>query len=385
VNDYATERPVSSEADSDCVALAQELIRIQSVNPPGGEYPCVSLLGSLLKSAGMTVHSYEFEPGRPSIVATAPGTDDVPPLCFTGHVDVVPLGNEPWSVDPFAGVIRDGKLYGRGSSDMKCGVAAFVTATISKLREGKKLRRGIKLVITAGEETGCQGAFHLVNSDALGDCSLLVVAEPSSNEPIIAHKGSLRIRVDVHGRTAHSSMPELGDNAIEAVADMISALRRHVFSHHHELLGGTSTCVSLIEGGMNINSVPDFASFSVDFRTVPSHSHTELLADVAALLGERAQISVITDFPGFATAKDDPALEGLVDIITEQLGRTPEFRGAPYFTDASALVPGFAGVAAVVLGPGEVEQCHRTDEFCFVGNIEKSHAIYQAIIDKHCR
>lgn len=370
----------------DGVRLAQDLIRFPSLNPPGEEAACIGYITGLLGSAGMHVQAYEFAPGRPSIVARAAGTGNEPPICFTGHVDVVPLGGEAWSVDPFAGAIVQDKLFGRGSSDMKSGIAAFIAATLDRLSEAKPLKRGITLVITAGEETGCQGAFHLAEVGALGEAALLIVAEPSSNEPIIAHKGSLRIGVKVRGRTAHSSMPEVGDNAIDAVAEMIVKLRSHRFAiEPHALLGTTTACVTTITGGLNINSVPDAASFTVDFRTIPSHSHRELLAEVGTLFGPRAAIDVITDFPGFSTSPEEPALQGLTRIIAEQSGAEPQLRGAPYFTDASALVPGFKGAPTVVLGPGEVEQCHRTDEFCFVRRIEECQAIYSAVIREYCQ
>lgn len=374
------------EQNSEAVALTQELVRFPTLNPPGDEQPCIAFLTWLLASAGMDVKTYEFAPGRPSIVATAKGSGEEAPLCFTGHIDVVPLGSKPWSVTPFGGEIVGGKLYGRGSSDMKAGVATFVSATIARLNRSPQLRRGITLVITAGEETGCQGAFHLAKIGALGSASLLIVAEPSSNQLIIAHKGSLRIGVTVRGRTAHSSMPALGDNAIDKAAEMIVRLGAHDFTtHQHPLLGATTASVTTIDGGLNINSVPDAASFTVDFRTIPSYAHATLLADVQQVFGPDAEIAVVTDFPGFSTSPDEPVLETLTEIIGGHLGAAPAFQGAPYFTDASALVPGFRGAPTVVLGPGEVEQCHRTDEFCFVQNIEDCRSIYDSIIEKYCQ
>ena len=157
-------------------------------------------------------------------------------MCFTGHVDVVPLGGKPWSQAPFAGDIVDGKLYGRGSSDMKAGVAAFVEAAAGS--RGKPRSR-VTLVITSGEETGCEGAFDLAKRGVLGQASLLIVAEPSANELILAHKGSLRLAIGARGKTAHSSMPELGDNAIYRAVDWITRLERFALPDaRHPLLGG---------------------------------------------------------------------------------------------------------------------------------------------------
>ena len=367
------------------VDLARKLIQFPSLNPPGEEKACVDFLANMLTNAGLLVETHEFAPNRPSIIARSPGTGGEKPLCFTGHVDVVPLGEKEWTVPPFGGEIRDGKLFGRGASDMKAGVAAFVTATIAQIESRMVLKRGVALVITAGEETGCEGAFHLAEKGALGKSDLLIVAEPSSNLPIIAHKGSVRLRITAKGRTAHSSMPVLGDNAIYKVAEWIRRLEKHKFrTQEHPLLGSTTSSVTTVFGGQNINSVPDSAAFTVDFRTVPAHDHSQLVADVQKLCGDAARVEVLTNFKGFATDPDDRRIQPLLDILESRLGDRPKVAGAPYFTDASALVPGFENVATVVIGPGEAAQCHQTDEFCYVHQIEDAFNIYSSLIQKMC-
>jgi succinyl-diaminopimelate desuccinylase len=375
---------VQNEPALNCVELARTLVRFPSLNPPGEEKACAHYLADLLRRAGLELELHEFAPGRPSFVARLRGTDDLEPLVFTGHLDVVPLGEKPWSSPPFAAEIRDGKLIGRGSSDMKSGVAAFVVATIAQAKR-KRPARGITLVITAGEETGCQGAFHLAKTGALGRAELLVVAEPSSNLPIIAHKGSVRLRITAKGRSAHSSMPELGDNAIYKVAEWIRRIEALKFEdRYHPLLGHTTASVTTVFGGQNINSVPDSAGLTVDFRTVPSHDHGRLITEIQRICGQEAAIQVVTDFKGFATAPDHSAMAPLMEILEARLGRRPDLIGAPYFTDASALVPAFDHVATVVLGPGEADQCHQTDEFCYVHRIDEACEIYTELIRRMC-
>jgi len=369
----------------DAVALTQELIRFPSLNPPGDEKACIDHLADLLSRSGVNVHTYEFAKDRPSLIARVAGTDGLDPLCFTGHVDVVPLGEEAWSVPPFEGAIADGKLFGRGASDMKAGVAAFVAAVLAELETGRSFRRGVTLIITAGEETGCEGAFHLGRLDVLGSAHLLVVAEPTSNRPITAHKGSMRLVVSATGLTAHSSMPEIGDNAIEKASQWICRLSSHQLGGaEHALLGKTTAAVTTVRGGLNINSIPDAASFTVDIRTLPGQSHPALLAEIQELFGPAATIAKLTDFEGFSTDPSDPALQPLMDILAERQGRRSAAAGAPYFTDASALVPALDNVPTVVIGPGETEQCHRTDEFCYVERINEAFDIYRALIRRMC-
>jgi succinyl-diaminopimelate desuccinylase len=368
------------------VDLAKKLIRFRSLNPPGEEKACVEFLADLLMKAGLEVEEHEFAPGRPSLVARLRGAGNASALAFTGHVDVVPLGEKPWTVPPFDAEIRDGKLFGRGASDMKAGVAAFVAATIAQTESKLPLKRGITLVITAGEETGCEGAFHLARKGVLGPAELLIVAEPSSNLPIVAHKGSVRLRISAKGKTAHSSMPELGENAIYKIAEWIRRIETHKFPiEPHPLLGSTTSSVTTVFGGQNINSVPDSAGFTVDFRTIPVHEHSKLVADVQRLFGDEATIEVVTDFKGFATDPEDPSIQPLMAVLESRLRERPKPTGAPYFTDASALVPGFNNVATVVIGPGEAAQCHQTDEFCYVQQIEDAFNIYSSLINRMCR
>ena len=368
---------------STCVAVAQELIRFQSTNPPGEEKACIDHLAKLLEGAGLSVEIYEFAPGRPSLVARLAGRSAELPLCFTGHIDVVPLGAKPWTQAPFGGDIVDGKLYGRGSSDMKAGIAAFVEAT--REISGKSIDRGLTLVITSGEETGCEGAFDLARRGVLGKAALLIVAEPSSNELILAHKGSLRLSVTARGKTAHSSMPELGDNAIYRAVDWIARLERMALPDtHHPLLGAPTMCVTTVHGGLNINSVPDSVTFTIDFRSLPANKHNDLRQSVRDLVGGDTEITTVADLPGFSTDVSDAAVEPVAAAYERLFGRTPVPLGAPYFTDASALTPALDGVPTVVIGPGEMEQAHQTDEHCSVHRIEESFEIYRDLIRNIC-
>lgn len=369
---------------SDAVALAQKLVRFPSLNPPGDEKPCIEFVAAHLGQLGFEVATYEFAPGRPTIVARLPGSTNAKPLAFTGHLDVVPIGTAPWTYPPFDAVIADGMLHGRGSCDMKSGIAAFIAAAARLRGESATFRRGLVLVITAGEETGCQGAFDLTRRGALGEAELLIVAEPTSNSPIIAHKGSLRVAISATGKTAHSSMPEEGDNAISKIVAWIAHLDAHRFEKAHPLLGRTTAVTTTIRGGLNINSVPDSAVFTVDFRTLPHDDHAQLVAMLGRLFGPEARIEVVTDFKGFATAPDDVAITPLLDILTERNGRPPSLLGAPYFTDASALVPGFANVPTVVIGPGASAQCHKTDEQCPIADIEAATGIYEDLMRSKC-
>jgi len=364
----------------DPVELTRTLVAFDTINPPGNERPCAEYLGRLLEDGGFSVSYHEFDDTRTSLVARIGGSPDGKPLCFTGHIDTVPLGAAPWTVEPFAGEISDGKLYGRGSSDMKSGVAAFVVAA---LRLGRELTAGpgVILVITAGEETGCEGAFHLASlGDVLGEAGAVVVAEPSSNQPWIGHKGALWLTARTTGVTAHGSMPELGVNAVYKAAGAIAKLEDFDFNIARDaILGKPTLNVGTVHGGMNINSVPDMAEIGIDIRTTPGQNHATIRSDLSGYLGDGVELEAIVDVGGVLTDPANEWMQEVFDIMSGILGSRPETHTAAYFTDASALTPAYGGVPTVILGPGEAAMAHQTDEYCFVDRIGEAVEAYTEI------
>jgi succinyl-diaminopimelate desuccinylase len=369
----------------DALQLTRELLRFDTINPPGNEQACARHLGRLLEDGGFAVEYHEFASRRTSLVARLGGSPDMPALCFTGHIDTVPLGATPWRHDPFAGEIADGRLYGRGSSDMKSGVAAFVVAA---LRLAGRLRGspGLVLVITAGEETGCEGAQHVAGlGSALGRAGAIVVAEPTGNYPMVGHKGALWLHARATGVTAHGSMPERGDNAVYKAARAVTKLERFAFEvTPHPTLGPPTLNVGTISGGLNINSVPDAASVGIDLRTIPEQKHGVLAERLADYLGADVTLEPLVDVEGVWTDAEHPWIQQVFDLATPIVGRRPEVRAAPYFTDASALTPAWGNPPTVILGPGEMGLAHQTDEYCLVERLEQAVELYVEIARRWC-
>jgi succinyl-diaminopimelate desuccinylase len=168
---------------SSAFELTRDLVRFDTINPPGNETDAAYAVGKLLEAAGFRVAYHSFASHRDSLIADLESSDNGKPLCFTGHLDTVPLGAAAWTKDPFTGETNGGKLYGRGTSDMKAGIAAMVLAAIDVAKRPRK--RGLKLVLTAAEETGCEGAAFLAKTGVLGQAAAMVVGEPSSNRPFI--------------------------------------------------------------------------------------------------------------------------------------------------------------------------------------------------------
>ena len=258
--------------------ITRDIVRMDTRNPPGREVECAHYLGDLLSAAGIEVSYYEFAPERTSLVAVlrGEGGNGKKPLCFGGHIDVVPLGAKEWSVDPFGADIVDGKLFGRGTTDMKAGISSFVHVALKLAAEDKRGEADMVMAICAGEETGCEGSYHLAEIGVLGEAGAIVIAEPTSNYPILGHKGALWLRVETEGITSHGSMPEHGDNALYKAARSVTKLEEFDFNvMPHELLGRSTLNVGTMQGGLNLNSVPDHAEFTVDIRTLPDQDHAE--------------------------------------------------------------------------------------------------------------
>ncbi|MGO8971830.1 MAG: M20 family metallopeptidase [Myxococcaceae bacterium] len=373
------------KAGPDPVSLTQKLVRFDTINPTSTERSCAEALAQLLEGGGFAVCLHEFAPGRTSLVARAAGGSG-PPLCFAGHLDTVPLGLAPWRHNPFAGETGAGRLYGRGTSDMKSGIAALACAALEVVRAGPLRKAGLLLVFVAAEETGCEGAAHLARTaGALGPAGAMVVGEPTDGLPLVGHKGALWLEARTRGVTAHGSMPERGVNAIYRAARAVAALENFRFDVVPDVLLGRPTLnVGTIRGGLNVNSVPDEVVLGIDIRTIPSQSHEQVRRELAQALGPEVELTVRVDVQGLRTEVSHPFVRQVFDLVEPRLGRRPEAASAPYFTDASILTPAFGGIPTVILGPGAMVQAHQTDEYVELRCIEETTEVYRELGRSWC-
>lgn len=268
---------------------------------------------------------------------------------------------------------------------MKSGVAAMVIAAL-KVTKKSSMMAGLTLVITAGEETGSQGAHYLTcQHNVLGDAGAVLVGEPTSNYPLIGHKGALWIRAHTTGVTAHGSMPDQGVNAIYKACNVLENLRHYDFNiPPHPYLGAPTINVGTIAGGININSVPDLATIGIDIRTIPEMTNKLLYQDLESYLGEDVRLERIMDVGAIASDPNDVWIKAVWEIAASFLDENPVQRGVAYFTDASALTPAFGNPPTIILGPGEPTMAHKTDEFCYISKIEEAVEIYTKILEKWC-
>jgi succinyl-diaminopimelate desuccinylase len=364
----------------DAIALTRSLLQFETVNPPGRERDCARYAGSLLHEWGYRVDYHEYEDSRTSVIARAGGSDAKPPLCLTGHLDVVPLGARAWTRDPFSGETDGDRLYGRGSSDMKAGVAAILLAARSMARKLAGTP-GALIVLTAAEEGGCIGSRHLSEQrELMGKAGAMIVGEPTSNYPLVGHKGSVKFHAHFKGVSAHGSMPHLGVNAIYKAARALGKLKAFDFGvPAHPVMGTPTLNVGTIEGGNTVNAVPDSARIGVDIRTVPGMDHAALLDSLQNLMAE-AELDVFSNLGPVWTEPEQAWVQRVFEICRPHVNDPIEVRTAPYMTDAANLLKVYSGAPTVVLGPGEAAMAHQTDEYCSMERIRQSVSIYEALI-----
>lgn len=363
-----------------------DLVGIRTENPPGREVEAAVYVAGLLAPAGFDIASTEYEPGRVNVVArlaNGPG----PVFAFNTHMDVVPAG-DGWSSDPF--VLREdgGRLYGRGTCDCKGPLIAMVEA-LRMLAGHRRAWSGTLLgVFVADEEIASAGAKRYVAGRPRIDFA--VVGEPTSNATFAAHKGSLRPLVRVHGVSAHSGTPELGENAILRAGHLLALIERQhrdVVRHRtHPLVGSASLTVTRIHGGHADNVLPGACDLLLDRRMVPGEDEDAVKREIGALLdaaretfGVRADVLDYRPTTGGATetAADHPIVAASLAACRAHGTADP----GPFGFQGGCDLVHFrsAGAQGVVIGPGSLSVAHKPDEFVPVDEFGAASLIYRDV------
>lgn len=341
------------------IDLLHDLVAIDSVNPslvPGaaGEAQIASAIAAHLRQIGLDVHVQEVAPGRPNVIGVLEGQAPGRSLMFCGHMDTV--GVEGMET-PFAPAVRSGRLYGRGSQDMKGGVAAMIDA--ARLTAERGLSRG-RLIVAAvvDEEFASIGADALVKEWSADGA---VVTEPTDLQVGVGHKGFAWIDIETYGRAAHGSRPRDGRDAIMRMGRVLRQLetldRELQARPPHPLMGSGSLHASIISGGSELSSYPDRCRLQIERRTIGAESGEAALQEVLGILDglsrEDAEFeaSAVLAFsrPPYQLSSDHELPRQLVEAM-QSLGRGPAAVGMSFWTDAAVL--GAAGIPTVLFGPG---------------------------------
>jgi acetylornithine deacetylase/succinyl-diaminopimelate desuccinylase family protein len=374
------------------VALTQRLVRIPSENPPGKTREACDVVAEELTGAGFSVRYVEDTPGFVSVIGEYTFSDDGPTLVFNGHLDVVPVGDsrDDWTHEPFGGEVQDGRIYGRGSLDMKGAVSAVIVAAQSAVADGAGLTGKLVVTAVADEEAGGERGTGVLAHQGLVKGDGAVVVEPGDGGIITAHRGLCFVELTTHGRSAHASQPHEGVNAVQIMVDVLTSMRSLKLSHTpHAIFGGPSVVPgTTIHGGQKVNVIPDTCGAMMDIRTVPGMSRETVareIADHAAACGiDPAALSVqVANWGEPGETADDARIVGVcADAFRQEFGHTPEIRSMPAYTDGGWLA-NIAGIPTVMaFGPGEIAGCHIVDESVVIDELERYTRIYRSVIDR---
>jgi len=310
-------------------------------------------------------------------------------LIFNGHLDVVPAGKtSQWRYPPFQGKLAKGKIYGRGSSDMKSGIASFIHALSAMERSKIPLHQGaVILHLVSDEEShGHQGMGFLTQRERIqGDAAL--VGEPTDLQPVIAQKGALWLRILTIGKSAHGSKPHLGVNAVEKMMKLIERLRILPLEKDHPLLGKPTLNIGTIQGGTKVNVVPEGCEIQVDRRMLPGEKKEEVLGEIKEMLDSLQSQDPFLQYRmeeiDFAEPSEvDPEEEIVkigVEAIENVMGRKPILRGFSGFTDSRFYI-NRCHIPTLIFGPGGVDQSHTMDESVEVDALVHAAHIYAMIL-----
>jgi succinyl-diaminopimelate desuccinylase len=367
------------------VAFAQALVRVPSVHRPEKgetEAAAAGLVAGRIRSLGWRPLVEEAAPGRPNVIAVVEGGRPGPTLLLEGHTDVVTEGDAAeWSHDPFGGEIAGGRLYGRGSADMKGGVAAMLYAAAALEAAGPFPGR-LLLAALADEEGMMLGAKDFVRRGRAAGVAAAIICEPEGGEVCVAQKGAIRALVEARGRMAHGAMPHQGVNPIPPLAELVgrcreleAALQAEAGAHH--LLGLPYVTPTFLGAGSadQLNVIPGHARLGLDVRTTPALDHGALLARLRAACGEGARLVVVDDRPATETAADHPLVRALVGAHELVHGARPALGGVPGATDGTILWRD-AGVPIVTYGPGGKWIAHQVDEFVELDDLVATAEVY---------
>ncbi len=378
------------------ITLLQTLLRFHTENPPGNEGPAARFLAGYLAPWGFETRYYESAPERGSLVARLPGTGGGRSLVLNGHLDIGPIGTG-WTKDPWGGEIADGKIYGRGSGDMKSGLAAMVAAAIAVVRSRIPRRGDLILMPTADESSGGHlGMGYLAKqTPPVVQADMAVVCEPTVGDVCVAHRGAVWAEVTVVGKSGQAARPASGVNAIMAMGRVLRAFEAELpprfATRTHPLLPGPSLNAGLIDGGVKPNVIAERCRVVVDRRMLPGERVEDVLRELeevatAALTGTGARVEVraLMAKDGSEVPETAPVVEECRRAFQSVTGRTPAVKASLGYTDAHWFNLNL-GIPAAIFGPwylhppaGSISDI--PDEFNYVEDVIVGARVYAQLV-----
>lgn len=368
------------------IDLLEEILKINSVN--GNEEEVADCLASHLQKAGIETKKVQYDNGRANLVAEIGNGGSV--FSLSGHMDVVSEGElKDWNTPPFSAVDKDGVIYGRGACDMKSGLSAMVMAMIELKEEKVEFDGRVRLLATVGEEVGLLGAKQLTEQGYASDVEAMIIGEPTGRRIVYAHKGVLTYTINSRGKSAHSSMPELGCNAIDNLIIFYNKMMAEFakLTAENVALGKFVHNTSIINGGHQVNSVPDFATLTMNVRTTPEVNNSTVQSVLENIVSELNTTVKDMDLELTIKQSTSPVFSDVnsklvksAKIESQKMFKEdlPLF-GAPGGTDAAEFILGNKDMQIIIFGPGN-ESLHQTNEHIEIASYLEMVDLYKNII-----
>lgn len=384
------------EQEQRALELTRQMVRIDSTNPGANEGGMEQFLLSFaenLCNEHIKVRTEEVLPGRNNVMLTLSGKEEKPELVFICHMDTVPAGSG-WEEDPFSGEIRNGRLYGRGSCDMKsgfaCALSAFQSAAGS-VRDGNVPERTLKLVGTVDEEGNMAGVEQVIRSGWITKDSLVLDMEPTNGEVQAAHKGRLWFEIFVEGITAHAATPWKGADAIAAMAEVISGIRKEFAEMtSHPQMGMSTVSFGRIAGGVQPYVVSEQCTVTVDMRLVPPYTREDG-EGIIKRAAEKAVRSVPKTKITYQVTGDKPFIEmdeasvlyrQLQDSCKSVIGHPADTGIFPGYTDTAVIAGKLGNKNCMSYGPGDLELAHKPQEYVPIEDILRCENVLKELVMK---
>ncbi|VTT42208.1 ArgE/DapE family deacylase [Streptococcus porcinus] len=401
------------------IKILQDVIQIESEN--GNEEQVAIYYRDLLKRHGIPSQLVTYFEGRSSLISeisNGPG----PVLALSGHMDVVSVGNvDDWTYPPFSGHIEKDVIWGRGASDMKAGLTALILAFI-EIYESQQFKGKVKLLATVGEEVGELGSAQLTDLGYLDDVEAVLIGEPCNIGVVCGHKGSLNYKVTSKGTSAHSSTPELGNNAIEHILLAMTKISERITQKSdqivNEVLGKTFHNITLVTGGSQVNSIPEYAKFEANARTIPEFDNQALMQEVFAVIRELnkkegfdLEATITADQPPVQTNPNSKLIETITNVanaietlkpqslvhqMNTVLGEDEQLNPEDFAdlnqvkpmvvsgtTDAAQFIRANDNLELAVYGPGMPTLNHKLDERLPLAQYLDFIDVYKVIIESY--
>lgn len=353
------------------ITLTQKLIQINSENPPGNEFEIARFLRQYMGAFGLKCKLYEFAPKRSNLLGLLKANSkEAKTILISPHLDTVPAGRG-WKFPPFKGVVKNGRIYGRGATDCKGNLAAAIEVLNSLIEDRARLRNNILFAATADEEAGSDlGIIALLKKNILKSIDYALILDSDEFDVVITQKGLIHCKVSLFGRKAHGAYPWEGINAINIASDIIQDLKTHKFSYHkHPLLREPTMNIGTIRGGDKVNMVADWCDFELDVRYLPGMPVKALLAEIKKLIAKRAKrfkIKINGLQNPYAIAGGHPLVSSLLKVWRKhhRLSRLKGSEGATVITFFKDK-----GIPAAATGFGSSGCAHINDEYAVIDKL----------------